>query len=160
MVCRIALRLNGALVQPRGVLNISFRIPQGFDAGKTQLYFVSPTGEKTLLAGSVANGILAAKLDHLSLYVLVQPKTGGSGSSSSGSTSGSQSGSSSGSSSDTSTGTSTGASSAGGASSGTTSPGMPQTGDAFPLVWVLIAAAACTAVLALLVWKKHRETQA
>ena len=37
---------------------------------------------------------------------------------------------------------------------------MPQTGDAFPLVWVTVAAAACVVLLAVLVWKKHRETRA
>ena len=51
---------------------------------------------------------------------------------------------------------------AGGASSGTAAPapGMPQTGDAFPLVWVTVAAAACVVLLAVLAWKKNRETRA
>ena len=155
----ISLLLDGGTVQPRGVLNVAFPLPQGFDAAKTQLYHVSPEGEKELLTAKTADGLLNAELTHLSLYVLAQPKAGAE---SGGSSSSAPSGGTSSSSADTSSSSGTLSGGAGGASSGTAAPatGMPQTGDAFPLVWVTVAAAACVVLLAVLVWKKHRETRA
>lgn len=55
---------------------MAFPLPQGFDAAKTQLYHVSPEGEKELLTAKTADGLLNAELTHLSLYVLAQPKAG------------------------------------------------------------------------------------
>ena len=151
--------LDGGTVQPRGVLNAAFPLPQGFDAAKTQLYHVSPEGEKELLTAKTADGLLNAELTHLSLYVLAQPKAGAE---SGGSSSSAPSGGTSSSSADTSSSSGTPSGGAGGASSGTAAPapGMPQTGDAFPLVWVTVAAAACVVLLAVLAWKKYRETRA
>ena len=155
----ISLLLDGGTVQPRGVLNVAFPLPQGFDAAKTQLYHVSPEGEKELLTAKTADGLLNAELTHLSLYVLAQPKAGAE---SGGSSSSAPSGGTSSSSADTSSSSGTPSGGAGGASSGTAAPapGMPRTGDAFPLVWVTVAAAACVVLLAVLAWKKHRETRA
>ena len=91
----ISLLLDGGTVQPRGVLNVAFPLPQGFDAAKTQLYHVSPEGEKELLTAKTADGLLNAELTHLSLYVLAQPKAGAeSGGSSSSAPSGGTSSSS------------------------------------------------------------------
>ena len=110
-------------------------------------------------ADSDADGLLNAELTHLSLYVLAQPKAGAE---SGGSSSSAPSGGTSSSSADTSSSSGTPSGGAGGASSGTAAPapGMPRTGDAFPLVWVTVAAAACVVLLAVLAWKKHRETRA
>lgn len=110
----ISLLLDGGTVQPRGVLNVAFPLPQGFDAAKTQLYHVSPEGEKELLTAKTADGLLNAELTHLSLYVLAQPKAGAE---SGGSSSSAPSGGTSSSSADTSSSSGTPSGGAGGASS-------------------------------------------
>lgn len=68
----ISLLLDGAEVQPNGLVKVSLPIPAGYDASKLAVYRINEDGTKTLISGSVENGYYVFYVNHFSQYALVE----------------------------------------------------------------------------------------
>lgn len=77
---------SGKEVQPNGTVEVSYPIPDGYDAGKVALYRINDDGSKTLISGKAENGYYVVVAKSFSQYALVEkgsavadaenPKTG------------------------------------------------------------------------------------
>lgn len=68
----IHFELNGAEVQPNGIVTVYYPIPEGYDAGKVVLYRINEDGTKTLVKGTVENGFYKVMTKSFSTYALVE----------------------------------------------------------------------------------------
>lgn len=68
----ISAVLDGAEVQPNGLVKISLPIPAGYDTGKLAVYRINDDGTKTLISGSVENGYYVFYVNHFSKFALVE----------------------------------------------------------------------------------------
>lgn len=68
----IHFELNGAEVQPNGIVTVYYPIPEGYDADKVVLYRINEDGTKTLVKGTVENGFYKVMTKSFSTYALVE----------------------------------------------------------------------------------------
>ena len=68
----IHFELNGAEVQPNGIVTVYYPIPEGYDADKVVLYRINDDGTKTLVKGTVENGFYKVMTKSFSTYALVE----------------------------------------------------------------------------------------
>lgn len=68
----IHFELNGAEVQPNGIVTVYYPIPEGYDADKVVLYRINEDGTKTLIKGTVENGFYKVMTKSFSTYALVE----------------------------------------------------------------------------------------
>ncbi len=62
----------GQVVQPNGVVTVSYKIPQGYDAAKIALYRVNADGSKTLLKGAAEDGYYTVEQKSFGIHALVE----------------------------------------------------------------------------------------
>lgn len=63
---------SGKEVQPNGTVEVSYPIPDGYDAGKVALYRINDDGSKTLISGRAENGYYVVVAKSFSQYALVE----------------------------------------------------------------------------------------
>ena len=68
----IHFELDGAEVQPNGIVTVYYPIPEGYDADKVVLYRINDDGTKTLVKGTVENGFYKVMTKSFSTYALVE----------------------------------------------------------------------------------------
>lgn len=68
----IHFELDGAEVQPNGIVTVYYPIPEGYDADKVVLYRINEDGTKTLIKGTVENGFYKVMTKSFSTYALVE----------------------------------------------------------------------------------------
>lgn len=68
----IHFELDGAEVQPNGIVTVYYPIPEGYDADKVVLYRINEDGTKTLVKGTVENGFYKVMTKSFSTYALVE----------------------------------------------------------------------------------------
>ena len=68
----IHFELDGADVQPNGIVTVYYPIPEGYDADKVVLYRINEDGTKTLVKGTVENGFYKVMTKSFSTYALVE----------------------------------------------------------------------------------------
>lgn len=68
----IHFELNGAEIQPNGIVTVYYPIPEGYDADKVVLYRINEDGTKTLVKGTVENGFYKVMTKSFSTYALVE----------------------------------------------------------------------------------------
>ena len=68
----IHFELDGAEVQPNGIVTVYYPIPEGYDADKVVLYRINEKGKKTLIKGTVENGFYKVMTKSFSTYALVE----------------------------------------------------------------------------------------
>ena len=68
----IHFELDGAEIQPNGIVTVYYPIPEGYDADKVVLYRINEDGTKTLVKGTVENGFYKVMTKSFSTYALVE----------------------------------------------------------------------------------------
>lgn len=68
----IHFELDGAEVQPNGIVTVYYPIPEGYDADKVVLYRINEDGTKTLIKGTVENGFYKVMTKSFNTYALVE----------------------------------------------------------------------------------------
>ena len=68
----IHFELDGAEIQPNGIVAVYYPIPEGYDADKVVLYRINEDGTKTLVKGTVENGFYKVMTKSFSTYALVE----------------------------------------------------------------------------------------
>ena len=68
----IHFELDGAEIQPNGIVTVYYPIPEGYDADKVVLYRINDDGTKTLVKGTVENGFYKVMTKSFSTYALVE----------------------------------------------------------------------------------------
>lgn len=68
----IHFELDGAEIQPNGIVTVYYPIPEGYDADKVVLYRINEDGTKTLIKGTVENGFYKVMTKSFSTYALVE----------------------------------------------------------------------------------------
>lgn len=68
----IHFEVNGAEIQPNGVVTLKFPIPEGYDAQNLVMYRINDDGTKTLIKGGVEDGYYKIATKHFSYYALVE----------------------------------------------------------------------------------------
>ena len=68
----IHFELDGAEVQPNGIVTVYYPIPERYDADKVVLYRINEDGTKTLIKGTVENGFYKVMTKSFSTYALVE----------------------------------------------------------------------------------------
>ncbi|MDR1158442.1 MAG: S-layer homology domain-containing protein [Oscillospiraceae bacterium] len=68
----IAVRADGAEVQPEGAITVHIPLPDGFDGRRAALYRINDDGTATLVRGTALDGIYTAPLTRLGLYALAE----------------------------------------------------------------------------------------
>ncbi|MEY8354280.1 NEAT domain-containing protein [Lachnospiraceae bacterium 54-53] len=68
----IKLKSGTSYVQPSSAVTIRIPIPAGYDSGKLRLYRINDEGLREEISGKVNGSYFEAKVDHFSLYALVE----------------------------------------------------------------------------------------
>ncbi|MDR2670911.1 MAG: S-layer homology domain-containing protein [Oscillospiraceae bacterium] len=71
----LAVRADGAEVQPEGAVSVYIPLPEGFDGRRAALYRINDDGAATLVRGIALDGVYMAPLTRLGLYALAEGYT-------------------------------------------------------------------------------------
>ena len=67
----ISLLADGNKVQPNGKVAVKLPLPVGYNVASIAVYYISDSGEKTIIDSKVENGFVIFETNHFSVYAIV-----------------------------------------------------------------------------------------